>query len=76
VRLQTLYLFLVRGCLSEHPEQRGGMYAFFAGFFLIMFRVPTLVLAATTLSLGIYLFHRFYYLSEYIVHQEDELDDR
>jgi len=49
---------------------RQGFYAFFVGFFLIMFRVPTALLALTTLLLGIYLFHRFYYQSEYIVHKE------
>lgn len=49
---------------------RQGVYVFFAGFFLIMFRVPALFLAITSFSIGIYLFHRFYYASEYIIHQD------
>lgn len=49
---------------------RQGFYAFFAGFFLIMFRVPVWVLAGGALFLGLWLFQRFYYQSEYIIHEE------
>jgi hypothetical protein len=49
---------------------RQGFYVFLSFFFLIMFRVPLIILIISTLFVGIYLFNRYYYLSEYIVHQE------
>ena len=49
---------------------RQGFYAFFVGFFLVMFKVPTLILALGCWGIGLWLCHRFYYTSEYIIHQE------
>lgn len=49
---------------------RQAFYAFFSGFFLVMFRVPAGILTVITLLLGLWLFQRFYYQSEYIVHEE------
>ncbi|MFN8347166.1 MAG: hypothetical protein U0X91_19345 [Spirosomataceae bacterium] len=49
---------------------RQGFYAFILGFFLIMFRVPAGLLALAAALSGIELFRRFYYRSEYIVHEE------
>jgi hypothetical protein len=49
---------------------RQGFYAFFGGFFLIMFRVPPEILALIAAGTGVGLFHQFYYKSEYIVHAE------
>ncbi len=49
---------------------RQAFYAFFVGFFLVMFRVPAGILALIALLLGMWLFRRFYYQSEYIVHEE------
>lgn len=46
---------------------RQGFYAFISLFFLIMFQIPTFLLAVCSLGAGIYLFHRHYYNSEYIV---------
>ena len=45
-------------------------YTFFVGFFLIMFRLPVYLLAVSCLGGGVWLFHRYYYLSEYLVHQD------
>jgi|GEM_PF-674158 len=68
-------LFLLFGrFLQQHYIMdtllRQGFYAFFVGFFLIMFKVPPLVLAVVSWGVGTWLFARNYYLSEYIVHQE------
>lgn len=49
---------------------RQAFYTFFSGFFLVMFRVPAGALTVVTLLLGLWLFQRFYYQSEYIVHEE------
>jgi hypothetical protein len=49
---------------------RQAFYAFFSGFFLVMFHVPAGILTVITLLLGLWLFQRFYYQSEYIVHEE------
>ncbi|MEZ4902056.1 MAG: hypothetical protein R2822_10020 [Spirosomataceae bacterium] len=48
---------------------RQGVYVFFVGFFLIMFKTPVSILTLLSLLTGTYLFFRFYYSSEYIVHQ-------
>jgi hypothetical protein len=49
---------------------RQAFYAFFSGFFLVMFHVPAGILTVIALLLGLWLFQRFYYQSEYIVHEE------
>lgn len=49
---------------------RHGFYAFIACFFAVMFRLPIVLLTGAALVLGGYLFQRFYYTAEYIVHEE------
>jgi len=49
---------------------RQSVYAFFVVFFLIMFHIPISSLTVLFSVIGIYLFYRYYYASEYIIHQE------
>lgn len=58
--------FLQKHHTMEHLLKLG-IYTFIALYFMVMFRLPVLLIIALSLGAGVWLFNRHYYRSEYLI---------
>ncbi|MCP1383006.1 hypothetical protein [Runella salmonicolor] len=68
--ISLLWLIFGRFLQKHHTMEhllKLGIYTFIALYFVVMFRVPIFVIVALCLGSGIFLFHRHYYRSEYLI---------
>jgi Ca2+/Na+ antiporter len=68
--ISLLWLIFGRFLQKHHTMEhllKLGIYTFIALYFVVMFRVPILVIIAFCIGAGIFLFHQHYYRSEYLI---------